>query len=1186
MMKKIMIALLTVCLALFAGFTVVSAAEMPKPERTNVLKGLSEDAVRVTDANGNEASLTGGPHGGNGQKSTFIDGVISSTATATIAVDGKGVIGYVTVDAGKEYVVDRVLVDLCHDWGGQNLVVELSLTEDFANPVTVYDNRAGSEYTADESVAVSSVLYNKANAGITFNFSPVKARYIRVTDNTVGNGKAQGYTTIGEIQMFAVSGVSYVYSDTTGRVKDGIAKLYATEEGSEIYYTTDGGAPTKNSLKYANGIEVNGTAKVRAIAYKDGKYGCPADFVFTGSKQFVAKNAALGKSAKVYHPDGSDAVVSNHNGGQTLACVTDGIMNAENSVITDSVAFVQVDLGESVWINKAILNLWHDHVWRSVTVQLSDDVTFATGVQTIFCSDYGNWQGLASYVGSLDETWADKTNVEWIGGHTAAKGFEFNFAPIKGRYIRALAQDGGGAPYSSIYTELQAWTCEAPATPFVRKNAALGKEVKAYHTDGSAAVVSNHNGGQTLACVTDGIMGAENSVVTDSVAFIQVDMGESVWINKAVLNLWHDHVWRSVTVQLSDDVTFATGVQTIFCSDYGNWQGLASYVGSLDETWADKTNVEWIGGHTAAKGFEFNFKPIKGRYIRALAQDGSSPWSSVYTELQAWTCEDPAAGDNYEYQNYLSSVENVGDIEVYEGKEFGELGLPQTIKLGYSDGTEKTVYTAWTIAGYDKTKAGEYFATLTITDDKDVYGIIASVSVKITVKALNVAALTELYDGVKDLSADNYTLSTRKKFIAARESAKELLERSYKTQEEVDSVLVALEKCFDGLVNKGDTAALKRLIDGLNVEEESKYTISTYAVFAEKKLAAEGVLADGGNDDMSQADVDKTADELEKAVVGLAKRANPSSLKAVYDAAKAEKGYGEQSTNGYNRATYSAYMDAMYNAEKFFDEEYLKDVPQVRADEAETRLNEAIAGLIAIADRKPLDDIAEKIKNAKAENYTATSFAALVKVYEEAKPVIEKADDLLTEEEIAETAAALNKAFNELVASGDKKQLNATIGNCAGEEEGVYTSTSYAVYRKALYEAEKIKASDDVSQSEVDSAAKALENAYNGLEKLGDKKVLNEVIAKAEALGELTGDRKDNVEKALAYAKSIVGFDGEVTEKQVNEAKELLEKAMAEGETSSGCTGSLGTTTAALVLLTAVAVVAIIRKKRVKDENV
>lgn len=90
MMKKIFIALLTVCLALSAGFTVATAAEMPKPERTNVLKGLSEDAVTVTDAEGNEASLIGGPHGGSGSKSTFIDGVISSTATSTIAVDGKG----------------------------------------------------------------------------------------------------------------------------------------------------------------------------------------------------------------------------------------------------------------------------------------------------------------------------------------------------------------------------------------------------------------------------------------------------------------------------------------------------------------------------------------------------------------------------------------------------------------------------------------------------------------------------------------------------------------------------------------------------------------------------------------------------------------------------------------------------------------------------------------------------------------------------------------------------------------------------------------------------------------------------------------------------------------------------------------------------------------------------------------
>ena len=332
--------------------------------------------------------------------------------------------------------------------------------------------------------------------------------------------------------------------------------------------------------------------------------------------------------------------------------------------------------------------------------------------------------------------------------------------------------------------------------------------------------------------------------------------------------------------------------------------------------------------------------------------------------------------------------------------------------------------------------------------------------------------------------------------------------------------------------------------------------------------------------------MDKIAAELQKAADELVKRANPASLKTAYDDAKKAQGYGEESTNGYNRATYAAYMDAMYNAEKFFDEEYIKDMPQSAADEAEAKLAAAIAGLVKIADRKPLDDIATKIKNAKAEDYTATSYAALMKVYEEEKPVIDKADDLITEEEIAATAAKLNEEFGKLVALGDKKQLNAAIGNCAGEEAGVYTTVSYAAYEKALYEAEKVKASNDVSQADVDAAAKALEDAYNALEKLGDKTLLNDLIAKAEALTDLTGDKKDNVEKALAYAKNIAGFEGEVTEKQVTEAKELLEKAMADNAVTSGCSGALDTSAAALAALTAIAVIAIIMKKRVKDENV
>ena len=76
------------------------------------------------------------------------------------------------------------------------------------------------------------MIYNKANQGLTFRFSPVKARYVRVTGDTVGNGSNLGYTTLGEIQLFAAEG-NLVYTDTLDTAKDGKAKLYAAEEGAK-----------------------------------------------------------------------------------------------------------------------------------------------------------------------------------------------------------------------------------------------------------------------------------------------------------------------------------------------------------------------------------------------------------------------------------------------------------------------------------------------------------------------------------------------------------------------------------------------------------------------------------------------------------------------------------------------------------------------------------------------------------------------------------------------------------------------------------------------------------------------------------------------------------------------------------------------------------------------------------------
>lgn len=55
--------------------------------------------------------------------------------------------------------------------------------------------------------------------------------------------------------------------------------------GTEIYYTMDGGVPTKNSNKYAEPIGIGADAvRLRAVSYKDGKYGMPFDFNYLSDR--------------------------------------------------------------------------------------------------------------------------------------------------------------------------------------------------------------------------------------------------------------------------------------------------------------------------------------------------------------------------------------------------------------------------------------------------------------------------------------------------------------------------------------------------------------------------------------------------------------------------------------------------------------------------------------------------------------------------------------------------------------------------------------------------------------------------------------------------------------------------------------------------------------------------------------
>ena len=1135
----------------------------------NVLAGISEENISVTDLEGNEVELRGGPHGGTGAKSVFVDGVILSGQTASLQdADGNGVIGYVTIDAGEEFVVNRVLVDIVHDWGAPDFSVELSLTADFNDPVIIYSNKPGEEFTADSSVEVSSILYNSPNQGVTFDFSPVKARYIRVTGDTYGNGRRWGYTTLGEIQMYAVEGGAPVYADVVAGkyTQQKQVNLACDVEGAEIYYTTDGSVPTADSEKYEGPITIGTeTVRLRAVSYADGKYGVPFDFNYLTDEPVFTEpeNACLNRTVTAYDQAGEPVEARDHNGGQTIEAVVDGRTDAGNSIQFTGLAFIQVDMGSSVWINRVLLNLWHDWVFRSVTVQVSDDASFETGVQTIFCSDVSNWAGLGAYAGSMDPD--QNYDVEWIPNNSV--GLTFNFEPIKGRYIRAFAQAGNGE-YNSIYTELQAWTCEAPAEFTEPENACLNKTVTAYDQAGEPVEARNHNGGQTIEAVVDGRTDAGNSIQFTGLAFIQVDMGSSVWINRVLLNLWHDWVFRSVTVQVSDDASFETGVQTIFCSDVSNWAGLGAYAGSMDPD--QNYDVEWIPNNSV--GLTFNFEPIKGRYIRAFAQAGSGEYNSVYTELQAWTCAAP--GSQYQYESYLSSVEGVDDVEVYCNLAFDEIGLPDTLLVSLSDGTQREIACSWSSEDYDMSSAGEYTAICSATDEADYYGLLRNIAVRISVKEVDLSALQAMIGTADEVALSDYTTTTASALTSANDAAKALNAQTYKTQAEVDAAYNLLTAAYNALALRGNTAALGTLVDAVEDYAAGDYTATTFGAFAEALAEAQAAAADGGNADLDQAQVDallsaldaaadalvlravqgdydalsaagtamsaKIADEDTVTVSSLAeikaylaeaeaylaatasereeisaaevqaltvllsgepeRRGSTAALRAYFDECEETYGYSETDTHGYFIGTYAAYLDSMYAAEALFADGATSDMTQADIDVYLSDLQAKAGALVPHADRTDFDAAMERAAGIKQADYTVSSYAAFLEAYNEVKPVYDKAASWQLQEETDAALATISAALDGLVELGDKAGLNEYIALYSAELAEDYTKNSFAAYEEALYAANRAKRSDDVSQEEVDAAAEGLKAAYEALAKLGDVGLLAEPLNEAKAI--------------------------------------------------------------------------------------
>ncbi|MBT1174176.1 FIVAR domain-containing protein [Bifidobacterium sp. LC6] len=240
-------------------------------------------------------------------------------------------------------------------------------------------------------------------------------------------------------------------------------------------------------------------------------------------------------------------------------------------------------------------------------------------------------------------------------------------------------------------------------------------------------------------------------------------------------------------------------------------------------------------------------------------------------------------------------------------------------------------------------------------------------------------------------------------------------------------------------------------------------------------------------------------------------------------------------------------------------------------------------------DKTDLNDAIAKANGLKEADYTAESWEALVKARKAAQTVAD--NDKATAYDVALALTNLESAIAGLQQNGnnpgpgpvvvDRTDLQSAVSKADKLEKADYTADSWDVFADALKTAKQVLDNDKATQTEVNNALTALQEAITGLKPAStpdpkpgvvDKSALNAVINKALAidLAVYTDDSANALRAALKKAREV-SDNSKATQAQVDEAREALEKAIAglvkRGSTAQGgVISSTGSAVAAVAL--------------------
>lgn len=1154
-------------------------------------KAYAIDTTATNKMGAEVTKILGNNNNGGKEKAGWIseltDGVFGSFNGAGIAGfnggnDGRG-LGWFVLDAGAQYAVHSVCVDLVHDWGTSDLLIQLSATESFENPITVYSNDVdgslgyGDMVTGDFSdVYTESIkggtLMNVLNNGRTFNFAPVSARYIRVTGDAFGNGHRQGYTQFGEIQMFAyetagtagpASVAPVTFSSAGGTFSEAAKVTLSAAAGAEIYYTTDGSVPTEKSTKYTGEIDTadfSNACVIRAAAKVNGTMGLPTHGTFAHG--FVGNpNVAQGRSVKFYKVDtsaankmGDELTSSSFKDGQSVSSAVDGNfgdapLSFRNQEYQDKIPndnhvygtgvtkgdgvtpenlwdmkeyfWTVVDFGAVREIGSVQIAFYTGHSHRGVCIQLSTDENFSENVTTVYCD--------ASDL--ADVTAGANVDGNWTGNNKVLALVE----PVKAQYIRVTGWSVDDSRYwtHNVPLEAEGGTESTATNTFYPISDDYETVTEATETEG--AVIKEHFYATNLAEVAAMVpTEIQNAALNQSVKFYRVDASAA---NKMGIELTGSGTRGNLTERtgiFKDGQSFSNAVNGNFSEGSlsimnADWQNKIPGSSTTGE------NIYGTGVTTESGGGE-NLWEMKEYFWTVVDFGESKDIESVQVAFVGDTrgvCIQLSNDPTFTTGVTTVYCDNANLADVTAGANVGgnwannnkEIKLSSAVNARYIRATGWAVSDAryWT---HNVPEAGEAenIDTNTFNAITSDYETLENGQIKehfIGTNLAEVAAMTAL--SIKPAPAlQAYVTSVNDAFGEA----------------------ITLESVANGSSANSITENLpeKVTLVGSDGQEHSNvagtwsapegfdgYTAGDYT-FTFTPDSTEGLPVD--------------AYGVATVVVTVEAQADLATLNATLETAAAK-----QETD-YTASTWNAFTQAKTAAETVKNAT-LKTQREV--DKANDDLTAAMNALAARADVTELSAELTKHTDKKENQYTTSTWSAFAKAKEAAQAFVND-NSVATQAEVDRAKEKLEAAAAALVLRADTTDLSAAYEaarTAYGTEStsSTYTQQTWSDYLEAMTTAKTIiDDNSNAAQAQADAAKEAIETAIDGFVQKAAQADVDALLAEVT---KLRADESKYTVASYAEFKSILGTTedavggAEVTKEAFDAAKAAFDEAKA-----------------------------------------